>query len=378
MENKIGVGVLGATGIVGQVLVERLVKHPLFEVRLLAASPSSVGKRYFEATKQWVANPIASIPNEIKNQVVENIDPEKISAREDVEIIFSALPTEISREVEPKLAKAGKVVISKSSAFRMEEDIPLLVPEINPSHLKLIDIQKKNRGWKGVLIADPNCSTTALVLALKPLWDSVGLERVIVSTMQASSGAGFMGHSPLVLNQNVIPYIPGEEEKLESEPLKILGELNHSTVKTPDIKISASCTRVDVDVGHTEIVFVETSESCTPEEAARLMREFTGIPQMLNLHCAPKNPVVVLDDINRPQPKYDININGGMSTVVGRIRKDISVRNGLKFVIVGDNIIRGAGGMAILNAELICHREFRKQYNIFASDSLQRIEEIVG
>ena len=330
-------------------------KHPLFEIVCLTASQKSVGKRYSEATK-WYPNFLGKgIPEEVGNMTVVDTNLNAIE-KANVEIAFSALPADISKETEPEFARAGITIVSKSNVFRLDPHVPLLVPEINPNHLELLKVQKKAKNWRGCIVADPNCTTTGLVLSLKPILDFAGIKRVFVATMQAVSGAGYLGVSPIAINGNVLPYIHGEEEKTQNETLKILGRFEGDKVEPLNIKVSSICNRVNVDYGHIEDVFIETEKPCAPEEVKEVLRKFRGAPQELNLHSAPEHPIVVRDEEDRPQPKLDVNEGKGMSVVVGRVRRDPAFENGVKYTLLVHNTVRGGAGMAVLNAELLARK----------------------
>ena len=334
--------VLGATGNVGQIFVQLLDGHPWFKVTTLAASERSKGRTYGEASRWRQTTPI---PDDVASIEVVDIDP---SAVEDVDIVFSALPSEVAGTVEEAFAKAGYVIVSNASSHRMDPDVPMLNPEINCNHISLIDEQRRKRKWDGAIVTNPNCSTTVLTLPLKPIQDVFGIRSLIVSTMQAISGAGYPGVASLDIVDNVIPFINGEEPKLESETQKILGTAS----KPADFKVSASCHRVSTIDGHMEAVFVETQEKAEPTDVAEAMENFVGEPQKLRLPSAPEKPVIVTWEKDRPQTRLDRMEGKGMSTVVGRIRKD-PVLDGVKFIALGHNTIRGAAGCGILNAEYL-------------------------
>lgn len=341
------VGVLGATGMVGQRFIQILDKHPEFEIAALAASERSAGEKYEDATT-WYLDDV--MPESVRDITVSNTDPNDIS--NDVDILFSALPSSTAKIVEPKFAESY-IVASNASAMRREEDVPLVIGEVNPEFLDLIEVQQKNRGWDGFIVTNPNCSTIALTLTLKPIYDNFDINRVYVSTMQAVSGAGYNGVPSMAIVDNLIPFIGEEEEKMESETLHLLGELNGTEVKDANFGVSASCHRVAIVDGHTESVFIEFGENVDLDDVKSKMANFKGIPQELNLFSAPKNPVIVREEDNRPQPRMDRNADGGMAVTVGRVRKDNSFDNSLRYVLVGHNTIRGAAGASILNAELI-------------------------
>jgi aspartate-semialdehyde dehydrogenase len=280
---------------------------------------------------------------------VADANIESVEKAGNVDIIFSSLPGDIAGPVEAEFA-AMYPVFSKASAHRMEKDVPLIIPEVNPEHAALIPIQQKKRNWKGFISTDSNCSTIQLVITLKPLMD-FGLKQVIVSTMQALSGAGYPGVASLDIIDNVIPFIPKEEEKMESEALKILGTFNGNAVQNAAFQLSASCNRVHVKDGHLESVFVKLDNNPTSEEVEEAFKSFTGEPQKLKLPSAPEHPIVVRKEPNRPQPRYDRDEGKGMSVVVGRIRKDPIMT--VKYLCLGHNTIRGGAGAGILSAEFM-------------------------
>jgi aspartate-semialdehyde dehydrogenase len=339
--------VLGATGNVGQIFVQLLDGHPWFKTSVVAASERSKGRTYDEASRWRQSTPI---PEAVAQMDVVDIEPKAVK---DVDIVFSALPAAVARKVEEDFASAGYVVVSNASAHRMDPDVPMINPEINCSHVSLIEEQRRKRRWDGAIVTNPNCSTTVLSLALKPIYDEFGINSVIVSTMQAISGAGYPGVPSLNIIDNVIPYIGGEEEKMETEMQKILG----SPSEPADFKVSASCHRVPTIDGHMEAVFVETKKEAEPNAVAEAMENFVGEPQKLNLPSAPEKPVIVMKEMDRPQTRLDRMEGKGMSTVVGRIRKD-PVLNGVKFLALGHNTIRGAAGCGVLNAEYLKAKKF--------------------
>lgn len=341
------VGVLGATGMVGQRFIQLLDNHPDFEIAALAASSRSAGKRYEDATTWYLDTPM---PDSVKGMKVIETDPAKMS--KDVEIVFSSLPTDFAATVEPAYAK-DFVVASNASAMRMKKDIPLVIPEVNPQFLDMIDAQQKANDWDGFIVTNPNCSTIALTLTLKPIYDNFNINRIYVSTMQAVSGAGYDGVPSMAIVDNLVPYIGGEEEKMESESLYLLGDFDGNDVKPANFSLSASCHRVAVVDGHTEAVFIELDEEVDIDKIKSKMAKFKGLPQELDLYSAPENPVIVKEENDRPQPRLDRNASGGMAATVGRVRKDNAFDNSFKYVLVGHNTVRGAAGASILNAELI-------------------------
>lgn len=344
MSNKIPVGVLGATGAVGQKFVTLLENHPWFELTELAASGRSAGKSYQDVTTWRQYKPI---PERLKATIVKPCEPTL-----DCRVVFSGLDSSVAGEIEENFARAGYTVLSNSKNHRMDSDVPLLVPEVNPEHLGLISVQRKNRGWSGAIVTNPNCSVIGLVMALAPIHRAFGVKRVIVATMQALSGAGYPGPSAIDMLGNVIPYIGGnEEEKVETEPLKIMGSLDGDHIRFADCRISAHTNRVFVEDGHMECVSLEFERKASPDEVARVLSAFTSLPQELKLPFAPERPVIVTDEPDRPQPRLDRDAGDGMSAVVGRIR-ECPVFD-IRFVVLSHNTIRGAAGAAILNAELM-------------------------
>jgi len=340
------VAVLAATGTVGQRFIQLLENHPWFEISVLAASQRSAGKKYRDACN-WRLE--TEMPKEVGEMTVVNTDLKSVKEAGDVDFIFSALPGSVAGPIEESFATEFPV-LSKASAHRMDGDVPLLIPEVNPEHLELIPIQRKRRGWSGFISTDPNCSTIQMAITLKPLM-KFGLRRVIVTTMQALSGAGYPGVPSLDIIDNVIPYIAKEEEKLENETKKILGIFDGEKVKLADISISASCNRVNVKDGHLEAIYVDLETKPSVEEVKEAFRNFVGEPQKLGLPSAPEKPIIVREEIDRPQPRLDRDAGRGMSVVVGRIRGDPVMS--IKYLCLGHNTIRGAAGAGILSAELM-------------------------
>ena len=344
MSRKFRVGILGATGTVGQRFIQLLEQHPQFELTALAASDRSQGKSYSEACA-W------RLPGEMP-QSVRSLKVEPPAPPLDCEIVFSSLPGDIARETEEGFARAGYAVISNSSALRMDEDVPLLIPEINHEHLVLLDVQRARRGFdKGFVVTNPNCSTIALVLALAPLHARFRVEAVVATTMQAISGAGYPGVASLDITDNVLPYIGGEEEKVETEPQKILGRVEAGRITHAPFAVSAQCNRVNVTDGHTVAVRVKLARQAGIEEVREAFASYTSLPQELKLHSAPARPVIVRDEADRPQPRLDRDAGAGMSVTVGRISTDNVLD--YRFVALSHNTVRGAAGAAILNAELL-------------------------
>ena len=340
------VAILAATGAVGQRFVQLLENHPWFEISVLAASERSAGKKYRDACSWHMET---EMPKEIGEMTVVNTNLKSVKEAGDVDFIFSALPGSIAGPIEEAFASEYPV-LSKASAHRLDEDVPLLIPEVNPEQLKLIPVQKRKRGWSGFISTDPNCSTIQMAMTLKPLM-KFSLKRVVVTTMQALSGAGYPGVASLDIIDNVVPYIAKEEEKLETETKKILGTLKDDRVKPADIIISASCNRVNVKDGHLEVIYADLEEKPSIEEVKETFKNFVGEPQRLKLPSAPEKPIIVRDEVDRPQPRFDRNAGKGMSVVVGRIREDPVMT--IKYLCLGHNTIRGAAGAGILSAELM-------------------------
>ena len=344
MTTKLRAGVLGATGTVGQRFIQLLENHPWFELGAIAASGRSVGKPFHQACSWKVPEPM---PEYVRDRILSDCRPGL-----EVDFVFSGLPSSIAGEVESDFARAGYPVVSNSKNHRMDEDVPLLVPEINPDHLALIPRQQQTRKQSsGFIVTNPNCTTIALVLALAPLHRAFGLEQVSVVTMQALSGAGYPGVASLDVIDNVLPYIEGEEEKVETEPLKILGQCKNGNVEWAKFKISAQCHRVNVQDGHLEAVSAGFRQPPSRAQLVEALASFRSLPQELNLPSAPRRPVICLEEPDRPQPRLDRYLEKGMATVVGRVRPCPILD--YKFDLLGHNTIRGAAGAAILNAELL-------------------------
>jgi aspartate-semialdehyde dehydrogenase len=343
MSKKLPIGILGATGVVGQRFIQMLEHHAWFEVAWLAASDRSEGKTYSEAARWRLKTPI---PTNVVGMKISPATPEGAP-----KIIFAALDSAIAAELEPRFAEAGCAVISNSSALRMHSDVPLVIPEVNSDHIKLIDRQTWRKKSGGYVVTNSNCSAMGLVLALAPIYQRFGLEAVMVVTMQAVSGAGYPGVASLDILGNVIPYIRNEEEKMEEETLKLLGKLNGSTIVPAGFSMSAQCNRVAVEDGHTESVSVRLKTKAKQEEIIAAWNEFRGVAQELKLPSAPERPVVYLEANDRPQPRFDVDLGAGMTTAVGRLRP-CGVLD-WKFTVLSHNTIRGAAGAAVLNAELL-------------------------
>jgi aspartate-semialdehyde dehydrogenase len=340
------VAILGATGAVGQRFIQLLQGHPWFKIEVLAASERSAGKKYKDACN-WVME--SNLSKEIAEMNVADATVEAVEKAGNVDLVFSSLPGDLAGPVESEFA-ALYPVFSKASAHRMERDVPLLIPEVNSEHTALIPIQKKNRGWKGFITTDPNCSTIQMAITLKPLMN-FGIKQVMVTTMQALSGAGYPGVPSLDIIDNVVPFISKEEDKMEGEALKILGAFNGVCVDDADFVVSASCNRVNVKDGHLESVFVKLDQNPALEDVEAAFINFRGEPQKLNLPSAPENPIMVRKEQNRPQPRFDRDAGCGMSVTVGRLRKDPIMT--IKYMCLGHNTIRGGAGAGILSAELL-------------------------
>jgi aspartate-semialdehyde dehydrogenase len=350
MSSRFRVGILGATGTVGQRFVQMLEHHPQFEVTAVAASDRSEGKAYAKACT-WRL--VGEMPTAVGNLRVEAPRPPL-----DCDLIFSSLPAEMAQNVEEEFARAGYPVISNSSACRMQKDVPLLIPEVNHEHLRMIEVQRAARGFRpgGFIVTNPNCSTVMLALALAPLHKHFGVTAVVATTMQALSGAGYPGVASLDAIDNVLPYIQNEEEKIERETLKIFGRENADEIAPANFSVSAQCHRVNVSDGHLGAVRVKLARPARLEEVREAFASFTSLPQELRLHTAPERPLVVRDEPDRPQPRLDRDAGGGMSVTVGRILPDRVLD--YRFVALSHNTIRGAAGAAILNAELLAARGY--------------------
>jgi aspartate-semialdehyde dehydrogenase len=342
MKNKYPIGILGATGMVGQRFIQLLERHPWFEVAWLAASDRSSGKKYGDAAKWRLDTPL---PERIANMTVAPAE-----AAGAPKIIFAALDAGIARELEPRFADAGCAVVSNSSAYRMAPNVPLVIPEVNAEHLHLIEEQASRKASGGYMVTNPNCSTIGLVMALKPLEQRFGITQIIVTTMQAVSGAGYPGVPSMDILGNVVPYIGSEEEKMEAETLKLLGKLEGHAVKPLAARISASCNRVAVEDGHTESVSIKLAKPATHEEILAAWAEFRPLAGQ-GLPTAPDQPIEWAPQDDRPQPRLDRNRGNGMAVTVGRLRP-CGVLD-WKFTALSHNTIRGAAGAAILNAELL-------------------------
>jgi aspartate-semialdehyde dehydrogenase len=339
---RIEVGVLGATGMVGQHFVKFLQGHPLFKLSWAGASDRSEGKKYKDATSWRLSG---AMPQDVAELTVEACRPGNAP-----KIVFSATDASVATEIEQAFAKAGHIVVSNSRNHRMEADVPLLVPEVNGNHLGIIPLQQRKRGWSGQIVTNPNCSTIVLTMGLGPL-KKFGIKRLVVTTLQAISGAGYPGVASMDINANVIPFIGGEEEKMEIETQKILGDFLGDSIRPLDAKVSAHCNRVPVVDGHLVTVSVEFANKPSEADILDAFAKFRSTPQERNLPSAPAQPVVYMPEKDRPQPRRDAERENGMACFVGRVRP-CPVFD-YKFIALGHNTVRGAAGAAVLNAELM-------------------------
>jgi aspartate-semialdehyde dehydrogenase len=343
---RIPVAVLGATGAVGQTFVRMLENHPWFELAEVAASERSAGRRYSEAAR-WLEG---AMPREVSARTVRACDPSEVSAP----VVFSALDSSVAPEVEAAFARAGRIVLSNAKSYRMEEDVPLVIPEVNPDHLALLAVQRERRGWSGAIVTNANCSTIVLALALAPLHQAFGVRGAFVATMQAVSGAGYPGVPSLDILGNVIPFIADEEGKIETETRKILGQLRGNAVAPAEMAITAHANRVAVEHGHTVCVSLSLDRRATVGEAGDAIARWRGAEEALSLPTSPERAVVLSDAADRPQPRRDVDLGNGMTVTIGRLRPDPVLH--LKLVAMGHNTVRGAAGASILNAELMAAR----------------------
>jgi aspartate-semialdehyde dehydrogenase len=336
---------------VGQRFIQLLQAHPWFEIAALTGSERTAGRGYGEASR-WVLD--GEMPAAVREMPILPGD-----AALDTPLVFSALPSNAAKEAEERLATAGHVVCSNASSHRMAPDVPLLVPEVNPEHLDMLHTQRTRRGWQGALVTNPNCTTIPAAMVFRPLHDAFGLSKILLVSMQALSGAGYPGVASYDAVDNVVPFIGGEEGKVESESNKILGTLHEGAVTPAPFAMSAHCNRVPVLEGHMECLSLALERSTSPEEIAAVLRDFRGLPQELDLPSAPPQPIIVRDEPDRPQPRRDRDAGNGMAAVVGRIRACPILD--YKLVVLGHNTIRGAAGAAILNAELMLAQGYIKQ-----------------
>ena len=341
---KIPAAILGATGSVGQRFVQLLDQHPLFDVVCFTGSDRTIGTRYGDTCRWLLTEPM---PEWAKNIEVVPTDPQKV----DLPVIFSALPADIAKTVEADFAAKGSMVFSNASAYRMAEDVPILIPEVNAEHYKLVDVQRRERGWKGGIVTNSNCTSTGVTVAFKAILDAFGIEKAFVVSMQALSGAGYPGVPSMDILDNVIPYIGGEEHKVETEPLKMLGTFNGKGIDFAPFVISAHTNRVAVSDGHTVCASIALKNKASVADAIEVIRTYQGPEISQNLPFSPLPVMVYRTEENRPQPRMDRMTGKGMTTVVGRLREDPIFD--LKMVIYSHNTIRGAAGGSVYNAELL-------------------------
>jgi aspartate-semialdehyde dehydrogenase len=341
---KVPVAVLGATGAVGQAFIRLLADHPWFELAEVAASERSAGKPYREAAR-WIGDDV--IPKGVADLGVRACDPKQVKSP----IVFSALDSSVAGEAEAAFAKAGRAVLSNAKNYRMDDDVPLVIAEVNPGHLDVLDAQRKNRGWSGAIVTNGNCAAIAAVLPLAPLHERFGVRRVFAATMQAVSGAGYPGVASLDILGNVIPFIKDEEPKLEAEIRKFLGTAQAGRITEADIGVSSHTNRVPVEHGHTIVMSIELDETADIAEVRDAVASWKGAAEACGLPSSPEHPLMVTDALDRPQPRRDVEAGRGMTVTVGRIRPDPVYH--VRLAALGHNIIRGAAGASVLNAELM-------------------------
>ncbi len=348
MNKKIPVAILGANGSVGQRFIQLLENHPWFEVKCLTGSDRSIGKPFSQSC-HWIL--AEKMPETIKSMVIQ----ENERAADECQIAFSAMPADQAKDVEPALAALGMAVVSNASAHRMDVDVPILLPEVNPDHTLIVNKQRINHNWKGFIVTNPNCTSTGMTISLKPLLDAFGIDQIIAVSLQALSGAGYPGVSSLDIIDNVVPFIKGEEEKVESEPLKMLGKITGDHIQKADFVISAHTNRVAVVDGHTVCVSIKCSKEIKPRDAIDAMKAYQCPEISKELPSSPWPVIQIHDETDRPQPRLDRGIGNGMTTSVGRLRIDPIM--GLKYVVLSHNTIRGAAGGAVYNAELLVQQK---------------------
>jgi aspartate-semialdehyde dehydrogenase len=337
------VAILGATGAVGQTFIRLLANHPWFEVAEVAASERSEGKRYADAAK-WIEG---SMPDAVKDMIVKPTDPSQVKSP----ITFSALDSSVAGDVEKNFACAGKFVLSNAKNYRMDETVPLVIPEVNGDHLRIIERQRREKGWKGAIVTNANCAATVAAVAVAPLHERFGIDKLFLMTMQAVSGAGYPGVPSLDILGNVIPYIADEEPKLEKEMTKLLGKYSGDSIELANFQCSSHTNRVAVEHGHTVCITASFHDTPSPEEAIEVLRAWRGVKDTWDLPSRPEKPLLVMDEPNRPQPRRDVGLGGGMTVSVGRVRSDPILD--LRMVALGHNTVRGAAGGSVLNAELL-------------------------
>ena len=338
------VAVLGATGAVGQAFIRLLADHPWFEITELAASERSAGKRYADAA-HWIG--AGDMPRTVRDMIVQTCDPSRISA----EIVFSALDSTAAADAEPAFARAGKLVLTNAKNYRMEPDVPLVIAEVNPSHLKVLEAQRKNRGWTGGIVANGNCASIVAALPLAPIHERFGITKLVAVTMQAVSGAGYPGVASLDILGNVIPLIRDEEPKIETEIQKFLGTHDGSRIASATFPVSAHANRVAVEHGHTVCMSLALERKADATEVERAIADWRGASESRDLPTSPERAIVVAGEPDQPQPRRQVDTGNGMTIVVGRVRPDPVFD--VKLVAMGHNVVRGAAGASVLNAELM-------------------------
>ena len=342
--SRLQVAVLGATGAVGQAFIRLLANHPWFELAEVAASERSAGRRYADAAR-WIGDD--AIPERVARLEVLPCDPARVKSR----VVFSALDSSVAGDAEAAFARAGRVVLSNAKNYRMDPDVPLVIAEVNPEHLDVLDAQRKTRGWRGGIVTNGNCAAIAAVLPLAPLHQAFGVKRVFLATMQAVSGAGYPGVASLDILGNVIPFIKDEEPKLEAEVRKFLGQVSGGRIADADIGVSSHTNRVPVEHGHTIVMSVELEQKAPLDRIESVLRGWRGASDACGLPSSPDRPIAVADQADRPQPRRDVDAGHGMTVTVGRIRPDPIFD--VRLVALGHNIVRGAAGASVLNAELM-------------------------
>ncbi|AAK41162.1 aspartate-semialdehyde dehydrogenase [Saccharolobus solfataricus] len=344
MADKIKVSLLGSTGMVGQKMVRMLSKHPYIELVKVSASPQKIGKKYKDAVK-WIE------PGDIPENVAElPIVSTEYEDHKDVDVVLSALPNELAEDVELKLVKQGKIVVSNASPFRMDPDVPLINPEVNWEHLELLKYQKSSKNWNGLLVKNPNCTAAILSMPIKPLERLIKINATYIVTLQAVSGAGYSGLPFMAIDGNVVPWIKGEEEKIPKEINKMLGKFEAGKLKSSSLEIHPTTTRVPVKVGHMGVINIVTDDNVDEKEVQKALDSFASLPQHKNLPTAPNKPIIVFKDEDRPQPARDLQYYDGMAVTVGRVKFEGNV---LRLVVLGDNLVRGAAGITILTLEVM-------------------------
>ncbi|MBP1357287.1 MAG: aspartate-semialdehyde dehydrogenase [Sulfolobus sp.] len=344
MADKIKVSLLGSTGMVGQKMVRMLAKHPYLELVKVSASPSKIGKKYKDSVK-WIEQ--GDIPEEARDLPIVSTNYED---HKDVDVVLSALPNELAESIELDLVKNGKVVVSNASPFRMDPDVPLINPEVNWEHLELLKTQGQRKGWKGLLVKNPNCTAAIMSMPIKPILDIAQKSKILITTLQAVSGAGYNGIPYMAIEGNIIPYIKGEEDKIAKELTKLNGKLENNQIAPAKLDTNVTSIRVPTRVGHMGVINIITEEKINLEEIKKTLMNFKSLPQQKNLPTAPRQPIIVREEEDRPQPIIDVVAENGMAVTVGRIRHENNV---LRFIVLGDNLIRGAAGITILTVELM-------------------------